>query len=256
MRFRALILASSLSLIPCVASAEVPNLEALIKKGGQAILEYSDKAANPYTDRTFIVQMRLEGGNDDGRKLKMKMISKHGTRTAIRFQEPSDLKGLALVIKGASEIYVKLPGTRKVRRVASHARKQGFQGTDWSMDDLRLLHLAPSFDATIKEVTNTHVILNLIKKPKADLPYSRIIAHLPKAHLVPERMEYFDEEGTKIKVQQRSNMRKNKAGRMSYVSNKMTDLIRNHSTYLEVLEESHERVPDRTFSKRWLVRGS
>ena len=78
------------------------------------------------------------------------------------------------------------PGSRKVRRVASHARKQGFQGTDFSMDDLRLLKLAPVFNATIKEVTPTHLVLDLTKKEGADVPYGRIVLHLPKTHLIPE----------------------------------------------------------------------
>ena len=113
MRASALIVASILGFFPSLASAGVPNLDALIKKGGQAVLEYSDEAANPYPDRTFTVQMLLEGGNDDGRKLKMMLISKQGTKTALRFQEPADLKGLALVIKGGAEIYVKLPRNQK-----------------------------------------------------------------------------------------------------------------------------------------------
>lgn len=231
------------------------DLEELIEEGGQAVLEYSDKAANPYPNRTFTVEMILEGGADDGQTLKMKMISKNGNRTALRFLEPADLQGLALVIKGAEQIYVKLPGTRKVRRVASHARKQSFQGTDWSMDDLRLLRLAPSFKAKIKEVTKTHVILDLKKKFQTDLPYSRIVVHLPKHHLVPEKLEYYDADGKKSKVQVRSEPRV-KNGKISYLKNKMTDLIRNHSTSLVVLEESHKKIPMRTFTKRWLVRGT
>ena len=232
------------------------NVEELIKEGPGAILLRSDLEANPYPDRTMSVEMVLKGGGDDGKVLGMKMYSKGATRTALRFKSPSDLKGLALVIKGASEIYVKLPGTKKVRRVASHARKQGFQGTDWSLDDLRLLKLAPSFSPTLKEVTATHIVLNLERKSEADLPYKRLVVHLPKAHLVPETIEYYDDDGKKIKVQTRDGLVESEGGKKSFLKNTMTDLVRNHSTLLNVLEQSTDPISEKTFSKRWLVRGT
>ena len=255
MRVCALTLGVLLGFLPSFAAAEVPNLDSLIKKGGQAVLEYADKVANPFPDLTMTVQMRLEGGSDDGRILKMEMLSKDASKIALRFETPADLKGLALVIKGASEIYVKLPGSRKVRRVATHARKQSFQGTDWSMDDLRILKLAPVFNAKIKEVTSTHLVLDLTKKEGADVPYSRIVAYLPKDHLIPDKLEYYNEEGKNIKVQVRSDL-KVVGGKKTFGRSKMTDLIRNHSTYLEVLERKLETIPENSFSKRWLVRGA
>ena len=238
------------------AAAAGFNVEELIKQGPDAILSQSDIEANPYPDRTMAVEMVLKGGGDDGKVLAIQMYSKGATRTALRFKSPSDLKGLALVIKGASEIYVKLPGTKKVRRVASHARKQGFQGTDWSLDDLRLLKLAPSFTPKLKEVTATHIVLELHRKASADVPYSRLVVSLPKEHLIPETIDYYDDAGKKVKVQSRTGLVESEGGKKSFLKNTMTDLERNHSTILNVLEQKTDSIPAKTFSKRWLVRGT
>ena len=238
------------------AQASSLDVDALVKKGAQAVLERSDSEANPYATRTMSVQMTLNGDGDVDKKLAMEMFSKGATKTALRFKAPADLKGLALVIKGSSEIYVKLPGTRKVRRVASHARKQGFQGTDWSLDDLRMLKLAPVFDPTIKEVTATHIVLDLTRKASADVPYKRLVVYLPKAHLVPDRIEYFDEEGTQVKLQTRERLVEFEGGKKGFLKNTMKDLARNHTTALEVLKQSTDPISDKVFSKRWLVRGT
>jgi len=233
------------------------TFDELVKLGAEAILLEADERSNPAPDITRRVKMILRGGGDDGKEIILKQLTKDGKRTAIRFSKPADLKGMGLVIKSASEIYVKLPGSKKVRRVAAHARKQGFQGTDFSMDDLKMLRFAPHFDASIKSQEGKDVVLTLIRKSGSDAPYAKIEIAMEKAVLVPRDLTYFDDDGVKVKEQKRTNLKNDSAGFPTYYKGRMTDFKRNHSTDLEVLEQITDKpISDKTFTKRWLIRGT
>jgi hypothetical protein len=233
------------------------TFEELVKLGGDALLQEADDRANPAPDVTRNVKMTLRGGNDAGKEIILKQLTKDGKRTAIRFSKPADLKGMGLVIKSSSEIYVKLPGSKKVRRVAAHARKQGFQGTDFSMDDLKMLRFAPYFDASVKSQSDKEFVLTLTRKAGGDVPYAKIEIVMEKSVLVPRDLTYFDDDGVKVKQQLRSNLKKDSAGYPTYYKGTMTDFIRNHSTDLEVLDQTtNKAISDKTFTKRWLIRGT
>lgn len=233
------------------------TFEELFKQGADALLQEADDRANPAPDVTRKVKMTLRGGDDEGKEIILTQLTKDGKRTAIRFTKPADLKGMGLVIKGSSEIYVKLPGSKKVRRVAAHARKQGFQGTDFSMDDLKMLRFAPYFDASIKSQNEKEVVLILTRKAGIDIPYARIEVVMEKDVLVPRDLTYFDDDGVKVKQQLRSNLKKDSAGFPTYYKGTMTDFTRNHSTDLEVLDQTtNKAISDKTFTKRWLIRGT
>lgn len=233
------------------------SFEELVKLGGDAILQEADDRANPADDVTRSVKMILRGGGDDGKEIILKQLTKDGKRTAIRFAKPADLKGMGLVIKSASEIYVKLPGSKKVRRVAAHAKKQGFQGTDFSMDDLKMLRFGPYFTATVKGQEGNDVILTLTRKDGVDVPYAKIEIAMEKTILIPRDLTYFDDDGVKVKQQKRHGLKKDSAGHPTYYKGTMTDFTRNHSTDMEVLEQiTDKKISDKTFTKRWLIRGT
>lgn len=229
----------------------------LAKQGGDALLAEADDRANPTNDVVRHVKMTLRGGSDDGKEIVMEQMTKEGKRTAIRFSKPADLKGLGLVIKSASEIYVKLPGSKKVRRVAAHARKQGFQGTDFSLDDLKMLRFAPHYTAVIKSQEGKDVTLTLTRKASSDTPYERVELVMDKEVLIPRDLYYFNDAGKKVKEQLRDNLQKDSGGFPTFFGGRMTDLERNHTTQLEVLKQiTDQKISEKTFTKRWLIRGT
>ena len=253
---RSYLVALAIMLTPALLLAKAPSIEQLIEQGGDALLQEADQRANIAPDVTRQVKMVLHE-SDGMREIMMEQLTKYGRGTAIRFSKPADLKGLALVIKGKSEIYVKLPGSKKVRRVAAHARKQGFQGTDFSLDDLKMLRFAPHFTATLLSANTQTITLELTRKPKSEIPYYRLIMTMDRSVLIPKTIAYFDQAGNKIKEQVRSNLSTFSNGAPTYRRVEMTDLVRKHTTELLVLEENIQKtIPNKTFSKRWLLRGS
>ncbi len=250
-----------LSLTGMLGSASAEGTDEVFAKmlssDAQAVLAMADHRASPYTDITMEITMILRGGDDDGKELSMTQYTKEGTKAAIKFRSPADLKGLGIVIKGDNEIYVKLPGSKKVRRVASHARKQGFQGTDFSMDDLKMISFGRHFDAKFLEKSDTGIKLELSRKSSSTVPYKRIVTVIPKDSCIMQSIEYFDDDGIKVKQQERSNLDKDLNGQYGYRTILMKDLIRNHATELRVKEmRGDKKIPSKTFSKRWLIRGT
>jgi len=105
----AVFLVNLLTPSPVQAGEPDPSLDALVAKGGDALLEEADKRHNPFEDQTITVRMTLLGGGNDGNQYTFQTITKGDNLRAISFEEPADMKGMGVVIKGRDDIYVKLP---------------------------------------------------------------------------------------------------------------------------------------------------
>lgn len=234
-------------------AADDPLLAGLLAQGPDALLKEADRRLTNWEDQTLSVSMRAKGPNDD-KTTKMTIITKGEDRRALRFDEPADIRGMGVVIKGTVELYVRLPGSSKVRRVAAHARKQGLQGSDWGMEDQVLIRLATYFDAKVTGQTETHIELELTRKAGSDLSYARLEVSVARESITVSRIRYF-EDGKPLKEEVRSGLKTNGEMR-TYSKVRVTHMQKEHFTEIEVLSEKNNTgVEKSTFSKRWLVRG-
>ena len=152
--------------IPSLAAAEDdPKLAALLAAGPDALLAEADSRLTLWKDEVMKVRLTSIGGADAGRVVQMVMTTKGSALRNMRFEEPADTRGMGVVIKGTDEIYVRLPDSTNVRRVASHARKQTLQGTEVAFDDSSLIRLSPQFSAALTSQTEKYVELTLTRKP-------------------------------------------------------------------------------------------
>lgn len=236
-------------------AAEDPKLQDLLKEGAQALLEETDRRHNAFTDQTIRVKMAIEGGAADGTVIESTTTTKGRNQRAVRMHAPSNLKGMGVVVKSRDEIYVRLPDSRKVRRVGSHAKRQTFMGTTWNFDDMSMIWLAPDFNAAVQEETPTHVVLKLTRKDGVDLQYKTVEAHVTREKLLVDRLLYFDNDGKHVKTQIRSNVKMN-GDVPTYQHVEMTDETTGTKTITTVLSEKLDTgVKDRMFGRRWLSRG-
>jgi outer membrane lipoprotein-sorting protein len=123
-----------------------------------------------------------------------------GEKNLVRYLEPARVKGQAiLMLNNADDIWVYFPRTQRVRKLASHAKKQKMQGSDFSYEDMG------SGDAFIEEFTTKRLKdekmegydcykLELTRKPDSDLSYSRMIMWVIKENFVPIVIDYYDED--------------------------------------------------------------
>ncbi len=233
-----------------------PALEGLLKKGAMALLQETDVRHNPFKDQTITTKMIMHGGTNDGNEFVFKTITKGANLRAIRFDSPADMRGMGLVIKGRDEIYARLPDSDRVRRVGSHAKRQSFQGSDWNFDDMSMIYLAEDFTPEITDDNATHVVMTLTRNSGVDLQYPKVVIAIDKRYIMIDRLEYFNESGKLVKVQERYDPKKMGGDHYMYTRVTMTDLGNKHMTENLVLEELvNQNVSDDTFSRRWLVRG-
>jgi hypothetical protein len=249
----------ALLVAPLVASADSkddPKLAELIAAGPDAVLTEADRRHNLFDDQELRIRMTLHGGADEGKVLEFTTLTKGDNRRAIRFHQPADMKGMGVVIKGKDEMYVRLPDSTRTRRVASHARKQSFQGSDFNFDDMGLIRFGSGYDVSAMSDKGDHLELDLKMEAGADLPYPRIVLKVDKATITIPHITYYGDGGKVVKTQERSNMKRWEDGRMTYMLLAMRDATRDHWTQVDVIDEKVDiGIPEDTFSQRWLVRG-
>ncbi|MGD8537559.1 MAG: outer membrane lipoprotein-sorting protein [Candidatus Aminicenantes bacterium] len=123
-----------------------------------------------------------------------------GEKNLVRYLEPRRVKDQAvLMLNNADDIWMFFPRTQRVRKLATHAKKQKMQGSDFSYEDLG------SGDAFIEEYVSKRLEdeesegydcykLELTRKPESDLSYSRLIIWVIKENFVPIVIDYYDED--------------------------------------------------------------
>jgi outer membrane lipoprotein-sorting protein len=122
-----------------------------------------------------------------------------GEKNLVRYLEPRRVKDQAtLMLNNADDIWMFFPRTQRVRKLASHAKKQKMEGSDFSYEDLG------GGDAFIKEYTTRRLddekiegedcyTVELTRKPDSDLSYSRLIIRVMKNNFYPLVIDYYDE---------------------------------------------------------------
>lgn len=240
------------------AAKVMSEVELFLAKGPMALLQESDKRHNPFTDQVILTRMVLNGGVHKDVEYLFNTYTKGENRRAVRFHKPTEMKGMGVVIKGRDEVYARLPDSDKVRRVGTHAKRQSFYGSDWSMDDMSMIYLSKDYTPKLldaKADNNTHVKLELTKNAGVDLPYNKLIIKIDRKLLLIDYIEYYDENNNYVKLQQRYEPKVLGGGYLVYTHIKVTDVKTKHQTENFVEEEKiNQNIADDTFSKRWLVR--
>lgn len=233
-----------------------PKVAELLKQGPDALLQEADRRHNDHADETIRSRMTLHGGSDEGKVLEMTTIRKGESQRAIRFDAPADVKGMGVLIQGESEMYVYVPSLGKVRRVASHAKRQGFMATDFSYDDMALINFSTLYTAKLLGEDDKVVKLELTRREGKDIMYDKLIVHIDKEEILVPFIEYW-ENGKKLKTQTRTGVVTGSGGNRHFSKLLIKDANNGHSTEVDVLElKINQNVSDKVFSKRWLVRGN
>jgi outer membrane lipoprotein-sorting protein len=123
-----------------------------------------------------------------------------GEKNLVRYLEPVRVKGQAiLMLNNADDIWVFFPRTQRVRKLASHAKKQKMQGSDFSYEDMGSGDaFIDDFEAVrIKDEKNEGkdcYVLELTRKEKSDVSYTRLIMWVHKENFVPLVIDYYEED--------------------------------------------------------------
>jgi len=101
-------------------------------------------------------------------------------------------------------MFVYLPAYRKVRRVASHVRDQGFMGSAFSHDDMSVVTYGDKLAPKLKAEDRATWTVEATRKEGSDYRYPRLLIKVRKADHQPAELIYFNAAGVKVKTEKRT----------------------------------------------------
>jgi len=166
---------------------------------GDEIIQKVNDTINMETSHTKS-KMTIVTSSGSKRTFTMESWSKNkGEKNLVRYLAPSRVKGQAvLMLNNADDIWMFFPRTQRIRKLATHAKKQKMQGSDFSYEDMG------SGDAFIEDYDAKRLEdeekeghdcykLELTRKEGSDLSYSRLIIWVIKENYVGVVIDYFHE---------------------------------------------------------------
>lgn len=183
-----------------------------------------------------------------------------GEKNLVRYVEPARIKGQAfLMLNNANDIWVYNPRTQRIRKLATHAKKQKVEGSDFSYEDMG------GGDAFIEDYTPVRLkdarkegydcyAVELTRKADSEASYTKLLLWIIKDNFVPVVIDYYDEKAPdrvlKTLVQSDFKVIDNIPTAMKVV---MTDRNEDSQTIMEILDMKFNiELDDSMFTEREL----
>ncbi|MBN2619700.1 outer membrane lipoprotein-sorting protein [candidate division WOR-3 bacterium] len=126
----------------------------------------------------------------------------------MKYLEPSRVKGQTiLMLNDGDDIWTYFPKKNHIRKLATHAKKQKLEGSDFSYEDMGGSNTFIDEYNTVrlddeKKEGYTCYKLELTRRPNSDAGYSRLIIWVDKETLVPIVIDYFHENDPDLREKQ------------------------------------------------------
>lgn len=167
---------------------------------GITLLARVDSVMNAPLDQTAVERMTLIDRDGSEKERELRFYQKGSEKRLVRFVKPADVRGVAFLRLADDRMYLYLPAFRRVRRIASSIKNEGFMGTDFSYEDLSQTSYSEDYDVTAVSRGTGSYTLTLERKAGADVSYTRLVMQLNDADWVARKIDYFDESGERIKT--------------------------------------------------------
>jgi outer membrane lipoprotein-sorting protein len=144
-------------------------------------------------ERTFLYHTWSKGG---------------GEKSLMKYLEPSRVKGQTiLMLNDGDDIWTYFPKKNHVRKLATHAKKQKLEGSDFSYEDMGGSNTfieeyeSIRLDDEKKQGYDCYT-LELTRKLDKDAGYSRLIVWVDKKTFVPIVIDYYHEDDPELREKQ------------------------------------------------------
>lgn len=167
---------------------------------GEDIIQKVNELFNPQTSYSKSKMTIVTTSGSQRTFLSEAWSKDKGEKNLVRYLEPRRVKGQAtLMLNHADDIWMYFPRTQRVRKLATHAKKQKMRGSNFSYEDMG------SGDAFINDYTPKRLEdekmegqecykLELTRQLNSDISYSRLIMWVIKENFVPIVIDYYDED--------------------------------------------------------------
>lgn len=208
-------------------------------------------------------KMTLTSASGQERVRKLQVQNKRDgakDQMLVQFLYPADVKGSGVLISG-DDMWLYLPALGKVRRIAGHAKKGSFMGSDLSYEDMEALGssgFGQDYTAEYRREENcageATYVLELTPKTK-EVSYQKLVMWVSTTTYLPRQIEYYSQDGKLGKRLQNRDITKID-GRWVAGTVEMVDLIKGGKTILEVENVDFDAAIDSSvFTTRYLERG-
>jgi outer membrane lipoprotein-sorting protein len=244
-------LAAPALLLVCLGGA---GAEEATKLNAKQILKKCDDFHFFAKDTVYKIDVTLI--DKDGKKSYMKFenYQKGGKKRLLRWTEPKDLAGFSVLTIDENTMYVYEPSLGKVRRIASHAKKQSMLGIDFTLDEAGSFRLESDYDPELTGEDEAGWTLKLKQKQGKDKAWPVLKLTVDKKKFFASKIEYCDAKGKKHKTETRYQVKK-LGGKWVTSIMKMVDNDKKHTTIYEMTDVKFDaNLPEELFTKRNLVR--
>ncbi|UCH10168.1 MAG: outer membrane lipoprotein-sorting protein [Fidelibacterota bacterium] len=226
-----------LALIPFLSVFGYPILKAQTPSGAE-ILENMTSVRTVENSKGVMTQT-IQTSTGQHRMFELESYSANeGEKTLMRYIRPASIKGQAfLMLNNANDIWTYFPRSNRVRKLASHAKKQNVQGSDFTYEDMGSgdewrekfvatnLGSANHLDQRVWE-------LQLDGIPDKEPPYPKIRVLVRQKDYYPLQLDYYDDDGEVLKSLYLEDIRE-----IEGIPTAMIMTMRNHQDRTETMME-------------------
>ena len=129
-----------------------------------------------------------------------------GQSSLMRYLSPAKAKNEAyLMLNNADDIWMYFSRTRRIRKMASHARKKKIMGSDVTYEDIGggkryRLEYNPQRLPDEEYQKQVCYVLELTPKPDEGASYERLVFYLRQADFYPLRIDYYEDKEELLKT--------------------------------------------------------
>lgn len=193
---------------------------------------------------TLKMDITTERGEVKSRTLELKaMRSDDGlVRSLVKFTRPAEVAGISFLVLEKKDAlpdqYVYVPAAKVVRRVAAGNASSSFFGSDFAFADLMPLPPSQRDKVDLKRLDDSDVggqptyVIEAIPRVEG-APYGKLITYVHKKHLIPLKVDFFDDKMKPLKSLKIKKLKKLQ-GELIPVEMVMKNVQKGSKTVLEI----------------------
>jgi outer membrane lipoprotein-sorting protein len=178
--------------------------EAEKKNTAEGIITTMTEKLNPEQSEA-VIEMTIMTSGDQERTFVYKSYSKNeGEKSLMKYLEPGRVKNQAiLMLNNADDIWMYFPRTNRVRKLATHAKRQKVQGSDFSYEDMGSSNeFIDNYNSVLigeeEKEEKLCYKLELTRKENSDAGYSRLMVWVEKESYVPVLISYYHDKDANL----------------------------------------------------------
>ena len=172
---------------------------------GDDIVGRMDKALTSARDQYFEYKLATYEPGKPPRVLTFSVHIMGDKYRRIEFMAPGDVKGTRFLVLDVDQMYVYMPAYKKVRRVASHVKSQGFMGSAYSQDEMSVVTYGDIYAAKYVDEDADTYHLEMTRRPGQTFPYPKMEMWVRKDSYQPQKLIYYNDKGVKQKTENRES---------------------------------------------------